>query len=738
MAANQQSNDVLAALATAIGHAEQGIAVFDTDTILRFANARYAGYLALPGGALKPGETRLIDVLRLLAQRGDYGGGDPEALAQARLDLLRGGTEPRSERRLPNGTWLQLNRDRLPDGGLVVTLTDVSAIKHAEETLIASRDEATRARRQLIAAIESMSEGFVLWDDSDRLVMFNTRYRDEYSFAPQQLKAGIRFEELLRAGIERGAVPVGYDPEEWVRDRLRAHREPPAPYVVERPDGRSVLITEYRTQDGGVVGIRTDVTLIKNSERAAREARQRLIEAIEAIPQGFVIFGPDDRMVLFNQRYKERYSLVPDMVRPGVPFADLPREVLRRGLIKVAPEHQEEWIAERVARHRRGDRKLLDQRRGRWVAVEESRTPSGHVVVIHTDVTELKRREEEARHSRRVLRDVIDAIPAIINVKDRGARYVLMNRFQGAVYGTDPAAAIGKRSADIVGIDYGGLSQEMDERVVQTGEALPWSERDFVDAGGKPYTWLTTKVPLKDEAGRVENVLTVALDITAMKATERARANLARYVAPTMVELLARSDEPFGPARSQEVGVLFADMVGFTQFAEDASPDAVFALLRDFQSRLAKIVFAWGGTLDKFTGDGIMATFGTPAPSGRDAANALECARAIAIEMDALFRDRRARGEPSLRASVGVHWGPALMGNIGDEKRLEFAVVGDTVNVASRLEGLTRLLRADVVASEAVIARARDEGLAPDSFKAHGKQALRGRDEPVAVWSFTA
>ena len=98
-----------------------------------------------------------------------------------------------------------------------------------------------------------------------------------------------------------------------------------------------------------------------------------------------------------------------------------------------------------------------------------------------------------------------------------------------------------------------------------------------------------------------------------------------------------------------------------------------------------------------------MATFGTPVPSGRDAANALECARAIAIEMDALDRERRARGEPSVRTSVGVHWGPALMGNIGDEKRLEFAVVGDTVNVASRLEGLTRLLHADVVASDAVI-----------------------------------
>jgi adenylate cyclase len=738
MADNPRQTDVLSALASAIGHADQGFAVYGADMVLRFGNARYAELLALPVTMLKPGETRLIDVLRPLARRGDYGAGDPEALAQARLQVLRDSDETRTERALPNGVWLRLDREVLPDGGLVVILSDITAIKRAEATLIASRDEAMQARRQLMAAIESISEGFVLWDEADRLVMYNTRYRDEYSFAPELLAPGIRFEDLLRAGVARGAVPVGYDPEAWVQDRLRAHRDPAAPYVVERVDGRSVLITEYRTQDGGVVGIRTDVTLIKSSERAAREARQRLIEAIEAIPQGFVIFDPDDRMVLFNQRYKERYSLVPDLVRPGVPFADLPREILRRGLIKIEPQHQEAWVAERVAEHRRAGRKLLENRRGRWVAVEESRTRSGHIVVIHTDVTELKRREEEARHSRRILQDVIDAIPAIINVKDRSSRYVLMNRFQGEVYGVDPAAAIGKRSADIVGIDYGGHSQEMDEQVIQTGEALPWSERDFVGAGGQPYTWLTTKVPLKDDSGRVENVLTVALDITAMKATERARANLARYVAPTMAELLAHADEPFGPARSQEIGVLFADMVGFTQFAEDASPDAVFALLRDFQSRFAKIVFAWGGTLDKFTGDGIMATFGTPAPGSRDAANALECARAIAVEMDMLDRERRARGEPSLRASVGVHWGPALMGNIGDEKRLEFAVVGDTVNVASRLEGLTRLLRADVVASEAVITRAAAQGLKPDGFAARGKQTLRGRDEPVVVWTFAA
>jgi PAS domain S-box-containing protein len=729
---------MLPLLTSVLAHADQGIAVYDAAYVLRCCNARYGALLDLPAAWLRPGETKLIDVLRLLAARGDYGDEDREALAVVRFATMRSGAEPRYERRMPSGTWVQFNRNSLPGGGLVVTLTDVTAIKQAEQRMLATRDEATRTRRQLTAAIESMSEGFVLWDSQDRLVMFNTRYRDEYSFAPELLVPGVSFESLLRAGVARGAVPVGYDPEEWVQDRLRQHLNPPAPYVVERHDKRSVLITEYRTHEGGIVGIRTDVTLIKESERAARDARQRLVDAIEAIPQGFAIFDSDDRIVLFNQAYKERYSLVPDMVRPGVKYEDLPREVARRGLLKIPPEQHEAWIAERVALHRSGKRKLLDQRKGRWIAIEESRTSSGHIVVIHTDVTELKRREQEARRSRRMLRGVIDAVPAIISVKDRNSRYVLMNRFQGEVYGIEPAAAIGKTSAEVVGADYGGHSQELDERVISSGAALPWAERDFVDGQGKTYTWLTTKVPLKDENERVENVLTVALDISALKATERARANLARYVSPTLVDLLAEADEPFGPARSQDIGVLFADMVGFTQFAAEASPDLVFALLRDFQRRLARIVFAWGGTLDKFTGDGIMATFGTPAPTGRDAANALQCARAIAIETATLDRERRARGEPSLRASVGVHWGPALMGNIGDEKRLEFAVVGDTVNVASRLESLTRSLAADVIASEAVILRAAAEGTALADFAARGAQMLRGRETPVGVWTFSA
>jgi PAS domain S-box-containing protein len=370
--------------------------------------------------------------------------------------------------------------------------------------------------------------------------------------------------------------------------------------------------------------------------------------------------------------------------------------------------------------------------------MREYRTHEGGIVGIRTDVTDLKRREQELADSQRLLRAVIDAVPAIINVKDRESRYMLMNRFQGEVYGIDPAQAIGKTSDEIVGPDYGGRSNEQDRQVIASGEALPFSERDFVDAQGGHRIWFNAKLPLKDERGVVQNVVTVALDITKLKATEHARANLARYFAPNMVEMLAQTSEPFGPARSQDVAVLFVDIIGFTQLCETRPANEVFDLLREFQRRLSHEVFVYGGTLDKYIGDGIMATFGTPLPGPADATNALRCARAILRMMATWNRERAAAGAYTLSVGVGLHYGPALLGNIGDEHRLDFAVIGDTVNVASRLEKLARPLGAAIVASTVLLETAQREGdggaRERDGFVALGPQQLRGRDAPVDIW----
>ena len=113
-------------------------------------------------------------------------------------------------------------------------------------------------------------------------------------------------------------------------------------------------------------------------------------------------------------------------------------------------------------------------------------------------------------------------------------------------------------------------------------------------------------------------------------------------------------------------------------------------------------VFAHGGTLDKYLGDGLMATFGTPTAGRQDASNALDCAVAMVAEVKAWNAGRVEHGEVPLQAGFGIHYGEVVLGNIG-ANRLEFAVIGDTVNTASRLEALTRSLKVPLVVSDALV-----------------------------------
>lgn len=217
---------------------------------------------------------------------------------------------------------------------------------------------------------------------------------------------------------------------------------------------------------------------------------------------------------------------------------------------------------------------------------------------------------------------------------------------------------------------------------------------------------------------------------------ERERSNLARYFSPNIVDELATIDEPFSAARAQNVAILFADIIGFTKLAETQSPEKVFALLRDILGLMARQVFLHEGTLDKYLGDGIMATFGTPHGNGHEADDALACAQAILDEIAAYNRERDRNGEPNVDIGIGLHFGPVVLGDVGDESRLEFAVVGDTVNVASRFERLTRELGVNLVVSDDLISVLSDKAQnLKDDLNQGSSQQIRGRDQTVPVWT---
>ena len=220
--------------------------------------------------------------------------------------------------------------------------------------------------------------------------------------------------------------------------------------------------------------------------------------------------------------------------------------------------------------------------------------------------------------------------------------------------------------------------------------------------------------------------------------SERARVNLSRYFSPGLIEELARSDEPLAQVRQQNVAVLFADIVGFTKLSEKAGPDDVIDLLREFHRRMAGAVFTHEGTVDKYIGDAIMATFGTPRTGEQDATNALNCARDMLKAVEDWNLSRKANGQDPIQIGIGLHYGSAVMGDIGDERRLEYAVVGDTVNVASRLEAMTREIGSPLVVSDDTVKAAASEGpsgSALDGLARAGESEVRGRSQPVPVWT---
>jgi adenylate cyclase len=219
-------------------------------------------------------------------------------------------------------------------------------------------------------------------------------------------------------------------------------------------------------------------------------------------------------------------------------------------------------------------------------------------------------------------------------------------------------------------------------------------------------------------------------------AAERERANLARYFSPNVVDELAQLDNPLGTDRRQHAAVLFADIVGFSSFAERERPEAVIALLREHYERLATVVFDHGGTLDKYIGDALMATFGAPRPGPDDASRALAAGKAMIASLAEWNTARRAIGREPVQMGVGIDYGPVVLGNVGSERRLEFTVIGDTVNVAERLESLTRALGVDLVVSHRLVEAVRREGgeALLEGLVEGAPAALRGRDEKMPVW----
>jgi class 3 adenylate cyclase/CheY-like chemotaxis protein len=206
---------------------------------------------------------------------------------------------------------------------------------------------------------------------------------------------------------------------------------------------------------------------------------------------------------------------------------------------------------------------------------------------------------------------------------------------------------------------------------------------------------------------------------------------LTRWQSPEVVQqiLADASRLRLGGVRSQ-VTVLFADLAGFTPFSEGRAPEAVMEVLNQTFTRLTEIVFKYNGTLDKFIGDCLMAFYGAPIATGHDALDAVHSA----LEMRAVFNELKTQwddGRASLGLAIGINTGEAIVGNVGSDRRMEYTVIGDTVNVAARLQD--RATAGQILIGEATFAQIQAEVGDLLVHRLLKDIALKGREQVLAV-----
>jgi adenylate cyclase len=210
---------------------------------------------------------------------------------------------------------------------------------------------------------------------------------------------------------------------------------------------------------------------------------------------------------------------------------------------------------------------------------------------------------------------------------------------------------------------------------------------------------------------------------------EVARANYSRFLPEYVVKQMLENPESFKLGGvSQTITILFADIRGFTRISEHAPPEKIVSLLNRYFSAMTDIIFAHGGTLDKYLGDGLMALFGAPTATPDDASNALNAAVAMQRRLLGINRELRDEGFQEIGVGMGLHTGEVVVGYIGSERRSEYTAIGDTVNTSSRLESNAR--GGEILISDATAKAAHSR------YKLKPREAImvKNRQQPVNLW----
>ncbi|HZD48763.1 MAG TPA: PAS domain-containing protein, partial [Silvibacterium sp.] len=483
------------------------------------------------------------------------------------------------------GDELQLVRNEAGDPIEVIgAWTDITARRHLGEALVAAQNRLVHVLVSSPAVIYSFraSGDYGPTFISDNIKDLLGYEPNEYLESPDFWRRCVHPDDL--PGIEAEFAHLYKKGRHTVEYRFRKKN---GSYSWVSDDWH--LIHDKDGQPVEVVGSWSDVTARKNAEIALRQVERRLTDAIESISEGFSLYDVDDRLVVCNSNYSELLWRGLSSPAPGTPYEMIIRTAAERGLVEDAKGRIDEWVAERLAKHRNPVGPHVQQRSdGCWVQINERKTDDGGTVAVYTNITELKRAEAEILASKRET----DEAHALVTIKNR--------------------------------------------------------------------------------------------------ALEALSAKLSKYLSPQVYSSIFTGDRSVEIASNRKkLTVFFSDIVEFTTITDRLEPEEITSLLNRYLTEMSKIALTYGATIDKYVGDAMLLFFGDPESKGasQDAEACVRMAIAMQRRLRDLEREWRESGlQRSFQVRMAINTGYCTVGNFGSEDRMDYTIIGNEVNLASRLQ----------------------------------------------------